>query len=283
MGKDPTENILKSETEMKLKYFTLTETILSYSEDIKVKKFQEQINVKSIFNKLKDDLKSGKCCSNVSYRQYALCLNGKCPESNIAGVPNEVGSNYCLEIKAEGQVYIYRICHDRETVMKRFQNKLKINIIASNYGGVNKIPKNIFEKLIFSSDISDDNATDGNYSKFTWEEQTQWGGYCQEGSLPQSPIDIVTVLAKDNPITVNYQFDKSQTSIQKNSVEIKASFKNNAGVFSYEVGGKSINYQVESLSFRFPGEHTIDGRRYPGEVLIHMGELNANTVIFVHK
>ena len=66
--------------------------------------------------------------------------------------------------------------------------------------------------------------------------------------------------------------------IKRNQKEIIATFMNFGGALQLSIGGTYALFTPTYMSFRFPGEHLFEGRRYMGEIVIHMVEITPQRV-----
>src|SRR5690606_29271305 len=51
-------------------------------------------------------------------------------------------------------------------------------------------------------------------------------------------------------------------------------FSNHPGTVQISLNNESIMFKPKFISFRFPGEHSFTGKRYNGEMLVHLKEVN---------
>jgi carbonic anhydrase len=235
-----------------------------------------------LFDREKDVVITGDCCKNVKLVEYPGCKGDSCPKSSVnnpnANVPSEIAANYCLEI-TKSDYYTWRICSDSMVAVTKLQTKLNINIVASQ-SPKGKIDATVMEKLMLK--LSEKRVSaERRLRNWHWDDQKTWEGFCREKKTFQSPIAIESSIPikaenSDMKFGVDYTFDEVNTLVKKHYQELKVHFLNAAGVLKYWVDNQNLIFQPQYLSFRFPGEHVIDGKRYPGEVLIHFTELNPN-------
>jgi len=67
---------------------------------------------------------------------------------------------------------------------------------------------------------------------------------------------------------------------------VKRKYEEYIVIFKHDPGLVRINYKnidllfrPKYISFRFPGEHIINGKRFDGEILIHSDEIHPDSVI----
>jgi hypothetical protein len=66
--------------------------------------------------------------------------------------------------------------------------------------------------------------------------------------------------------------------IEKRYGEAIIKFLNNPGLITISKGNNNLIYMPKYISFRFPGEHSILGKKFDGEMLIHCKEINPDKV-----
>ena len=182
----------------------------------------------------------------------------------------ELQANYCINIFIPDEAR-WRICSDQKLEIKKLQMKLIFNVLRNR----SKNDKNVLEKLVdnpkgFSSPLI------GNWN---WDEQHKWAGMCKSGIM-QSPIDYITPLAKK--LGKNFSFSmkltKTHTLIKKNFGEIIVVFLNFAGLLKLEIENRFVLFTPQYMSFRFPGETIMNGKRSMGDMQLHFAELGSNRV-----
>ena len=47
-----------------------------------------------------------------------------------------------------------------------------------------------------------------------------------------------------------------------------------------EIENRFVLFTPQYMSFRFPGEHTYEGKRYMGEIVLHLVEMSSQRVLF---
>lgn len=192
----------------------------------------------------------------------------------------EIASNYCVEIRKRDN-FTWRLCFDKRSVVSRFHTQLSFNILARS----GKVDTKTLEKFMLKLSENKESGKD-NLKLWHWDTQKDWKGECRNKDNLQSPINIETPLAKRTSLTgtrygIEYQFDEVHTLIRKHYNELHIHFTESAGVLKLWVDNQALIYQPQYMSFRFPGEHLYNGKRYPGEVLIHLTEMNPNRKTWV--
>lgn len=204
-------------------------------------------------------------------------------QSSNPTVPSEVAANICIDILKPDSV-TWRICSDKQENISMLQTKLNYNILAAKGG--KKFTKKVIENFMLFN--KKDANSEKNVKNWHWDSQKSWGNFCKNPSILQSPINILTSnianrnygkgIQKDSRMNfgIDYHFEEVPTVIKKHYEELFVHFMNYAGVLKYTVDNVNLVFQPQYLSFKFPGEHLIDGKRPEGEVLIHFTELNSN-------
>ena len=135
------------------------------------------------------------------------------------------------------------------------------------------------EKIISNPQIFT-KPTVGNWS---WDKQEKWGNRCNS-SFMQSPIDISSSSVK-KPKThfdMGMNLKESFTLVKKNFGEVIVVFTNFAGVLKLSVGGNYLNFTPQYMSFRFPGESIIDGKRSEGDIQLHFVEMKNKVPVRIY-
>lgn len=123
---------------------------------------------------------------------------------------------------------------------------------------------------------------------FTWDDQLRWRDRCKS-TFMQSPINIQTISTigstpSKGGFLINYNFLDTFVRIEKRFGEAIIKFVNHPGLITLTSGNNNVIYIPKYISFRFPGEHIIQGKKYDGEMLIHCSELNPDKVkIIINK
>ena len=116
---------------------------------------------------------------------------------------------------------------------------------------------------------------------WTWIDQKSWGGNC-DSEIMQSPIPIQIDPTQDSlkqrfGFTYNFA-NEIPFVVKKNQDEVVIDFLTKGGdngslrmeFGQYEVYAKDFNpYRIE---FKFPSEHTINGNRYDGDIVLMFNE-----------
>jgi len=97
----------------------------------------------------------------------------------------------------------------------------------------------------------------------------------------QSPINIIAPVKEEsgstgNEFFIDYKFGKAiPVAINTNGVEMIVKLLGYGGAFKliYKKDGTMVSYKPINISFRFPAEHTINGFRLDGEIVIVCDEI----------
>ena len=77
---------------------------------------------------------------------------------------------------------------------------------------------------------------------------------------------------------MSMKLTRTHTLIKKNFGEIIVVLLNFGGILKLEVDRKFVSYTPQYISFRFPGETIIDGKRSMGDMQMHFVEIGKNRV-----
>lgn len=180
-------------------------------------------------------------------------------------------ADFCLEVLAPEQAR-WRICSKTPLEIYRLHLKLVFAVIQSNMSP-DTSQKVLIEKFLSNSLL----AAEKMSLKWNWETQNQWGGQCKS-SFMQSPLpirqdDSLITLTQDIHFKITYNLLETKVKITRRFNEIVITFVNDPGVFKISSGTQYILYRPQYISFRFPAEHVILGKRYEGELQIHCKEI----------
>jgi len=175
--------------------------------------------------------------------------------------------NFCVEIFIINKVK-WRICSIRRTNIFRLYIKLKFNIIISG----NKIKgaramKQMFYKFLSWPYFPAKKMTSLDWD---WNNQDKWEDNCKSDFM-QSPRRIDeynTSIDQKRKLKVNYRFDNVKIEIVKHGPELIVLFKENQGLLMISYGKNYSFFYPKYISFRFPAQHIVLGKRFPGEILI---------------
>lgn len=270
----------------------------------------DSIKLISIYNKDLDDNSSSKCCYNIQKISYQQCF-GDCYKSNITGfqanhcielsTTNDIFSwRLCSENESDIDVFIYKLKLAILNVINKQESSDKSKLNYQQF---------IENSLINNySSISNDSK---DFKNWDWHNQLNWGSRCMntENNL-QSPIildnpeDQVALLLENNStsnsrantntntndnVKIEYYFEPTEPVVSTFGRENIISFPNYSGMIrltTLNSNGNSnsknvlntqnntIAYQPNFLSFKFPSEHQISGKRFDGELQLHLTEIN---------
>ena len=240
------------------------------------------MKISKIIDKRIDNIPSGKCCNNIKYIKFTpkiLTSSKKAPLFTKTKVSKKItleNANYCIEIFAPN-ISRWRICSIAPIDVYRLHLKLIFSIIKgkSNFNNPKNVKK-IIDKFLSHSML----AAEPIPYNWNWETQKSWPGRCKSKFM-QSPqkIESGSVITSQQPnFSISYSLLNTHVKIVRRYAELVIKFKNDPGLFKISFGNNSISYQPKYVSFRFPGEHNILGKRYDGEMIIHCDEVSADAV-----
>ena len=281
------DNLKFSSSKSKLRYFTLNEKFIYFSKNSKDKlKIKGGIKLKRILDKRNDVTKEGKCCSNVKYVDYTnkkLINTKNIPLFTKEDSKNKMifkKANYCLEIFAAFRAR-WRLCSFRPIDAYRLQLKIVFSLIKTTINiKKTKVPL-VIEKFLTNSKLAPEPVN----INWNWAIQRKWQGKCTSKYM-QSPVKIVEdkVSTEQTPgFKIKYNLLNSNIKIERNFNEIVIKFLNDPGLIMIEYEKRKIIYQPSFISFRFPGEHSILGKRYSGDMLINCVEVSNDVNNYAYK
>ena len=229
-----------------------------------------------IVDKRGDIVNQGKCCLNIKYFNYSkrkkrIVKKQRMKSKKMKMIVKQNNADFCLEVLAPEQAR-WRICSKTPLEIYRLHLKLVFAVIQSNMSP-NTSQKVLIEKFLSNSLL----AAEKMSLKWNWETQNQWGGQCKS-SFMQSPLpirqdDSLITLTQDIHFKITYNLLETKVKITRRFNEIVITFVNDPGVFKISSGTQYILYRPQYISFRFPAEHVILGKRYEGELQIHCKEI----------
>lgn len=181
--------------------------------------------------------------------------------------------NLCIMINIPDEAR-WRIC----STTKSDVTKLRIKI---NYSVIKLLSKNnpkIMEKIISNPSIFNSPSV----GAWDWDNQDNWKGKCNSGFM-QSPINISTsaVNKPKSHFDMAMNLKPTHVKVKKNFKEIIVVFTNFAGILKLSSNGSYLNYTPQYMSFRFPGETIIDGKRSQGDIQLHFAEMTEKTPVYI--
>ena len=234
-----------------------------------------------------DNLKEGKCCKNIEFLNFESGRKNQkskisAKSANIA-IINILKANFCLDIFIP-DVSKWRLCSDKASHISKLQLQIEYNIIRSNSGKNNaSILSNLLKIKLAKFLKNAKNSSKSKTGAFTWEDQNNWRGYCKSNFM-QSPINIIkseTLVNQQKDFNLSYNFLDTFVKIEKRYGESIIKFTNNPGLITIILGNKNVVFMPKYISFRFPGEHINQGKKYNGEMLIHCNEINPDKVFIL--
>lgn len=230
------------------------------------------LNINKLIHPKLDKIKKGKCCENIKSKNFSAKLaRYHALKNNITG-NNILTSNYCLELLVPGSIK-WRVCSDKLPLILKLQTMLTYSIIKSN----NKKLK-FLQKFWKNSQVN----MEQEIVSFSWDNQKNWGNNCRSDFL-QSPIDIQTPIKKRTDFKIEYNFFDVNVKIIRRFNENVVVFLNNPGLLKFTYSSNMLIFRPKYISFRFPSEHLINGKRYPGEMIIHFKELHPDKVLNIYN
>ena len=234
-------------------------------------------------NKRDDNIPVGKCCTNIKYTKYTpkvltspkkiplFTMTKKTKKTKLLSINN---ANYCIEIFAPN-ISRWRLCSIAPIDLYRLHLKLIFSIIKSksNFKD-NKHFKAVIQKFLSNSMLVSEPVP----FNWNWSTQKKWPGRCKSRFM-QSPqkIEMANAINSQQPsFSISYNLLDTHVEIVRRFAELIVKFKNNPGLIRLKYSSRSIVYQPKYISFRFPGDHNILGKRYDGEMIIHCNEVTPN-------
>jgi hypothetical protein len=184
-------------------------------------------------------------------------------------------ANFCVMIFSPDEAR-WRICSDKKSEIKKLHMKIVYVVLKK------KSKKNVkvLEKLVDNPK----GLSSPSLGNWNWGQQDKWKGMCNSGIM-QSPIDYSSASAKkpSGRFNLSMKLTRTHTLIKKNFGEIIVVLLNFGGILKLEINNRFTLYTPQYISFRFPGETIIDGKRSMGDMQIHFAELGKNRVIKFYK
>lgn len=179
-------------------------------------------------------------------------------------------ANHCLSLYVPEEAR-WRICNESQQEI----SKLQLKIIYAVLKGKSKAKAGLMEKFLNEIKVGDFE----DIPDWTWENQEHWGGKCQTTTL-QSPINLphFEAVQADHHFGISMHLTDVHTLVKKNFNEIIVTFLNFAGIMKLTVDGTYLLYTPQFMSFRFPGESIIDGKRSMGDILLNFAEISSERV-----
>ena len=319
-GSDPIDNIKESEFHTKKLFLEANDQMVFLREKEENRDdIEDSINLIDLYDEKVDNASQGNCCKRVTYEEFpagnaltsiipaihssskgknaasrakaAGCGMGRgkvspAAKSNPVLAPSvsrreqrkmilnaEGQANYCLSLYVPEEAR-WRICNESQEEV----SKLQLKIIYSVLKGKSKAKAGLMEKFLNNIKVGDiEDIPDWN-----WENQEKWGGKCQTTTL-QSPINLPHFegVQTDHHFGMDMHLTDVHTLVKKNFNEIIVTFLNFAGILKLAVDGTYIMYTPQYMSFRFPGESIIDGKRSMGDIQINFAEMSSERVNYI--
>lgn len=307
-GTDPLDIIEQSEFKSYKKVIEVNDQLIFIAESLEtIEEPEDIIKIDEIFDDKNDILLKANCCSRVTYEEYpagdglktiipaikntikgkkllhiaktrknaATCLK-QIKKTKKKEASEESRSNFCINIFVPDEIR-WRICSDKKMLIKKLQFKIIFNVLRHK----SKNSKIILQKLVDNSQ----SLFSPSLGNWNWDQQEKWKNMCSKGIM-QSPIDYIS--GQEKRVKKSFQFSmqlkKTHTLVKKNFGELIVVFLNFAGVLKLSIEGGFIMYTPQYMSFRFPGETIINGKRSQGDIQIHfqeMASMRVNNLFFL--
>jgi hypothetical protein len=213
--------------------------------------------------------RNGVCVNNCN-KNPLLSPSKKKKEMDRLKRSSVAAANFCLELMVPDEAR-WRICHKSQDRISALHMKIIYYTLNANFKGKMDVISNFLSK-----------ARVGREAPLTgwhWENQDKWKGKCKS-DLMQSPVNILkqNVKKPNESFGISYNFLPVYTMMKRNQKEIIATFMNFGGALQLSIGGTFALFIPTYMSFRFPGEHTFEGKRYMGEIILHLVEMSTQRV-----
>lgn len=254
-----------------------------------------------------DDLRKGNCCTRLKYNEYsdkkglsgilgaraqnkkkgkpiikktAICKNNcKNPLASKSKTKKAIKNanknasskaNYCIDLRIPDEAR-WRICHSNQDRISQLHMKLIFNTLSANFKGKMSVISNFLSKARVGREAP--------MPAWNWETQNKWSGQCKS-DLMQSPINILkgNISKPKEGLSLKFAFLPTLTMMKRNQKEIITTFMNFAGMVQIQIHGVYSMFTPVYISYRFPGEHVFSGKRYMGEMVIHLAEIGKQRV-----
>jgi len=306
-GNDAIDSIKESEFHTKRMFFEVNKDVIFFSKSLShVKDIEDSILVRDLYDPKLDDMKSGSCCTRMKYQEFPaatglagilpvraqnkkkgkkplikktkVCVN-KCNRNPLLAASMKkkamekakksarMAANFCIEINVPDEAR-WRICHKKQDKIAELHMKLIYNTLNANFKG----KMNIISSFLAKARVGREEPM----SHWTWEGQEKWKGRCRS-HLMQSPINLLksNVKKAHTGFSISYNFLPVYTMMKRNQKEIISTFMNFGGTVQLAIGGTFVLFTPTYMSFRFPGEHLFEGKRYMGEIVLHLVEMSS--------
>lgn len=313
-GADPIDNIKESEFHTREMFFELNSELLFFSKSLeRIDDVEDSVSVSELYDVKVDDAANGKCCSRLVYHEFPAgkgldtilvavakptkkgqakitpnksCVNScnKNPLTSVSKSSKELkkskvsprlAANFCLDIWVPEEAR-WRICSTTQDKISKLHMKLLFNILEQQFKG----KASLIASALANARVGREVAT----KDWTWESQAHWEGYCKS-SYMQSPINILKqdiVQGKKGEeayiFGVNHHLLPVSTMIKRNFKEVIVAFMNYGGLFQVTIDNTYLLFTPVYMSFKFPGEHLINGERPMGELVLNFAEMSTQRV-----
>ena len=312
-GSDPIDNIKESEFHTRRVLVEANDEMIFFREgEKKEDEIEDSISLKDLYDDKQDNALKGKCCKRITFEEFpagnsltniipavpsntkgqsaARAAKSSLGKSNTSA--NKVNpvfapsksrkaekkksarsqANYCILLHVPEEAR-WRICHENQQEIAKLQLKVVYSVLSTKA----KAKAGLMESFLSQIKV----GSVENLPFWTWENQSKWGGKCQSTNL-QSPINInrKDAVQTETNFDISMHLTDVQTLVKKNFNEIIVTFLKFGGVMKLTVEGTYLLFTPQFMSFRFPGESIVDGKRSQGDILLHFAELSSERVRF---
>jgi carbonic anhydrase len=243
---------------------------------IKYHQFPAEKGIKSILIATAHNVKKGD--PKIKFNNASQCSSNcqKSPITSVSKTKKEIqkskhtpveDANYCIDLYVPDEAR-WRVCSGSEDKISKLHMKIVFNVVSSKLKGRAGLISNVLQNSRIGREVP--------VARWSWENQEKWKGSCSANFM-QSPINILpkqVVKAKGVNFSISHHLLPVHTLIKRNEKEAIVAFMNFGGVFQILIDNTYLMFTPVYMSFRFPGEHLIDGDRKLGEILIHFTELS---------
>jgi hypothetical protein len=266
-----------------------------------------------LYDEKVDDAANGKCCSRITFHTFPPTkgleavlaatvktdpktgkaiihqnknCNEKCADPMTAAskpkaeikkekVSPKVEANNCLDLYVPDEAR-WRICSPSQDKITELHTKLLFNILEQKFKNDPMLISNVLSKARIGREPPQ--------KDWSWSGQEHWAGFCKS-TVMQSPINIVKskIVKPEATFSIKHQLLQVHTMMKRNGKEVISTFLNYGGAFQINIHNSYILFTPTYMSYRFPGEHLIDGERSMGEILLHFAEVSNQRVSLLFK
>lgn len=215
-------------------------------------------------------IKKNKICVNKCNKNPLLAASKKKAEMDAMRRSAIAAANFCVELNVPEEAR-WRICHKNQDRISALHMKLIYYTLNANFKG----KMNVISNFLSKSRV----GRESPMYDWNWENQSKWKGMCKS-NIMQSPINLrkTNIQKPKNTFSIGYSFLPVYTMMKRNQREIISTFMSFGGAITLNISGNFRMFVPSYMSFRFPGEHMFEGRRYMGEIIMHLVEMSPQRV-----